>query len=303
VTAYGGTPPYTGTGSFIRTGGTHTFIVIDANGCKDTVQVTVAGPPPLYATSNATPILCNGGLSTITVSAYGGTPPYNGIGTFIRGAGTYTFTVTDANSCSDRITITVVEPPPLIAICKISDCVGGMRDVSAVVSGGTPPYSYSWSPGNVTTPIMHIPCTFSGTITLVVRDANWDPNDPNNSSCEATCSLTIYSKEGQGSAAVPSASEYALYENYPNPFNPSTTIKYFVPEPSLVRLSVVNTLGQTIETLVDEEVQSGEHFIMWNAGANRGMQVPSGSYFYRIHATSLTSDRQFVSERMMFLLK
>ncbi|MFZ1730483.1 MAG: hypothetical protein WBQ23_10385 [Bacteroidota bacterium] len=55
--------------------------------------------------------------------------------------------------------------------------------------------------------------------------------------------------------------------------------------------------------LVDEEVQSGIHLANWNANASHGALVPSGSYFYRIHAKSLVSDRQFVGERLMLLLK
>ena len=305
VTAMGGTPPYVGTGSFARTPGTYTFIVTDANGCADTVQSTVAGPPALYASVGATPILCHGGMSTVTVTAYGGTPPFSGVGTFIKGAGTHTFIVTDANQCQDSVTITIIEPPPLDVICHVSECVNGVRTLSATVHGGTPPYSYLWMPFNSPTPTIDVPCSFNGTITLRVRDANWSSNDPNNAACEAYCSVQIFSKSAaeDGEPPAPTGNDYALYQNYPNPFNPSTTIRYYLPEASMVRLSIINTLGRTITTLVDEEVTAGVHSATWNASTGFGTPIPSGSYIYRIHAKSLLSDREFVRERLMLLLR
>ena len=306
ITAMGGTPPYSGTGNFSRLPGTYTFIVTDANGCVDTVQATISGPPPVYAAAAATPILCNGGFSDITVTAWGGTPPYSGIGTFTYKAGTYTFIVTDANNCTDSVTIHVPEPPPLSVVCSVSPCVNGVRTVTATVSGGTPPYSYTWTPSQFTGPMFDIPCNYTGTISLQVRDANWDPNDPNNAACEAFCTLNIFSKGSavQGGEPTITGSEYALYENFPNPFNPTTTIQYFVPEASHVRLSIINTLGKTITTLVDTEVPAGMHSAVWDAsaGTHEG-RIASGSYIYRIHATSRVSNREFVKERLMLLLK
>ncbi len=303
ITATGGTPPYIGTGSFTRTSGTYAFVVTDANGCTDTVQATVLGPPPLYASAGATPILCHGGTSEVTISAWGGTPPYSGVGTFTYAAGTYTFVVVDANQCTDTVSLTILEPLPLIVTCAISDCEGGTRKLTSTVAGGTPPYSYYWSPFGVQTPTVDIPCSWFGQVTLHVRDANWDPNDPNNSACEGYCTMQVFAKEARSSSDPVSPNDYALYENYPNPFNPSTTIRYFVPEVSRVRLDIVNTLGQTITTLVDAEVPGGMHEVTWNALADHGAKAPSGSYIYRIHAKSLNGEREFVKERIMLLLK
>jgi hypothetical protein len=305
INATGGTPPYIGTGTFYRNSGTYTFVVTDANGCTDTVDVTVAGPPPLFAAAGATPILCNGGTSLVTVSAWGGTPPYYGLGTFTVHAGTYTFVVSDANNCTDTVTITILEPPPLTLICQMSECINGTRTLSAIVTGGTPTYTYYWLPFGATTPTVDVPCSFYGTVTLRVRDSHWSLNDPNNAACEAWCTINIYAKEGGRASDAPAQSinDYALFENYPNPFNPSTTIGYYVPEASHVRLSIYNTLGREITTLVDAEVPAGMHNATWNVTAEHGAQVPSGSYIYRIHATSKEGDREFVQERLMLLLK
>ncbi|PLX31728.1 MAG: hypothetical protein C0600_04840, partial [Ignavibacteria bacterium] len=113
VTATGGTPPYKGTGTFPCGTGSQVYTVTDANGCTATTAILVRAATGLAVFVNATPILCNGDKSTITVAATGGAPPYTGTGTFNRGAGTYSFTVTDANNCSGTKSITITEPSPL----------------------------------------------------------------------------------------------------------------------------------------------------------------------------------------------
>ncbi|MBK7430048.1 MAG: right-handed parallel beta-helix repeat-containing protein [Bacteroidetes bacterium] len=75
VSASGGTAPYTGTGPVTVTAGTYTYTVTDANGCTNSTTITVTEPTALVASSSATAIACNGGTSTVTVSATGGTAP------------------------------------------------------------------------------------------------------------------------------------------------------------------------------------------------------------------------------------
>ncbi|MFM7814225.1 MAG: hypothetical protein ACKO66_06880, partial [Flavobacteriales bacterium] len=73
VSATGGTAPYTGTGTFTVTAGTYDYIVVDANGCRDTTSITVTQPSaPLTASATAGTILCNGQTTTVTVTATGG---------------------------------------------------------------------------------------------------------------------------------------------------------------------------------------------------------------------------------------
>jgi len=73
--------------------------------------------------------------------------------------------------------------------------------------------------------------------------------------------------------------EFALYANYPNPFNPSTNIEYDLPAAVPVRLTVFNTLGQRVAVLLDEDQAAGRYRIVWSAD-----QFASGVYFYRIEA-------------------
>jgi CubicO group peptidase (beta-lactamase class C family) len=87
-------------------------------------------------------------------------------------------------------------------------------------------------------------------------------------------------------------SDFYLEQNFPNPFNPSTNIKYSVPQSSHVQIKVYDVLGNEIETLVNEEKPSGTYELTWNA-----VNLPSGVYFYRLKAGS------FVETRKMILLK
>ena len=86
--------------------------------------------------------------------------------------------------------------------------------------------------------------------------------------------------------------EYVLNQNYPNPLNPNTTIKYEFPELSFVTLKIYDVLGSEIVTLVKEEKPVGTYELTWYAE-----QLPSGIYFYRIQAGS------FVVTKKMVLMK
>ena len=107
VSATGGTAPYTGTGTFTRTAGAYTYTVTDANGCTSTTTGTITQPTALAVTATFAPITVFNGTTTVNVAATGGTAPYTGTGAFVRSAGTFTFTVTDANGCTVSTTITI----------------------------------------------------------------------------------------------------------------------------------------------------------------------------------------------------
>ncbi|MFN0159210.1 MAG: choice-of-anchor B family protein [Bacteroidota bacterium] len=77
---------------------------------------------------------------------------------------------------------------------------------------------------------------------------------------------------------------FVLYPNYPNPFNPMTTIEFEMPRESWIRISIFNTLGQEIQTLVNEVKTAGRHTVRWNGENNKGGGVASGTYFCRFES-------------------
>ena len=83
--------------------------------------------------------------------------------------------------------------------------------------------------------------------------------------------------------------EFKLFQNYPNPFNSSSVIKYSIPKSSQVTLKIFNTLGQELETLVNEQKLAGVYEVNWNAA-----NLPSGVYFYRLQARSFFETKKMI---------
>jgi hypothetical protein len=109
----------------------------------------------------------------------------------------------------------------------------------------------------------------------------------------------------QGSTAVDGSISYtqpaafSLELNYPNPFNPSTTIRYHLPQATHVDLSIYNIQGQCIQKLVDGYQTSGIHSIRWD-GRTKGGTAASGVYFARLHADGIQGTQSKV-QRMVLL--
>jgi hypothetical protein len=82
--------------------------------------------------------------------------------------------------------------------------------------------------------------------------------------------------------------EFALGDNYPNPFNPTTTFTYSLPEASHVTIQVYDVSGRLVQTLVDAQKDAGRYDVKWNGQNNAGSMVASGLYLYRIEASSFT---------------
>jgi hypothetical protein len=81
----------------------------------------------------------------------------------------------------------------------------------------------------------------------------------------------------------------SLSQNFPNPFNPRTTIYYGIQEPGNVTIKIFNTLGQEIVTLVNERKEIGYHYVEWNAA-----NLPSGVYFYKIQSGHFTESKKMM---------
>ncbi|MCY4604357.1 MAG: putative Ig domain-containing protein [Gemmatimonadetes bacterium] len=91
---------------------------------------------------------------------------------------------------------------------------------------------------------------------------------------------------------------FALASNYPNPFNPATTIKYALPQAADVELTVYNVVGQVVRTLVAEHQSAGRYVVEWDATNDNGHSLSSGMYFYRLQAGG-----EFHEVKKMLLLK
>ena len=87
---------------------------------------------------------------------------------------------------------------------------------------------------------------------------------------------------------------FALYANYPNPFNPSTTITFDLPETSYVQLEVYDIMGRRITTLIDGQRTAGRHQAIWYATSDKGTPVAGGVYLYKIQTGSFRETRQMV---------
>ncbi len=110
--------------------------------------------------------------------------------------------------------------------------------------------------------------------------------------------VTLKSSTTSVPAASMAPTGYLLAQNFPNPFNPSTTIRFDVATRSQVRLSIFNVLGQKVAELANEEMSTGSYEKIWNA------RVATGMYIYRIEAVSVSDpSRRFVDEKKMVLLK
>jgi len=100
---------------------------------------------------------------------------------------------------------------------------------------------------------------------------------------------------GVSSSNIPE--QFILYPNYPNPFNPVTTIRYDLSKESFVELTIYDMLGNVVHNLVNANQSSGYKSIQWNATNNQGEPVSAGVYLYKIQAGD------FVDTKKMILLK
>lgn len=86
----------------------------------------------------------------------------------------------------------------------------------------------------------------------------------------------------------------ALLANFPNPFNPSTTIRYRLREEAPVALTVFNVHGREVRTLIRGTEQAGPHEAVWDGKDNHGLDVGSGLYFYLLRAGDFQDTRKMV---------
>ncbi len=188
VNPSGGSTPYTYAWNNAQTtqtatglcSGTYTVTVTDNGGCSQTATVSITASGAVSVTAAPTNILCSGqctGSAMATPS--GGTSPYTyswnnaQTGQNATGlcAGTYTVTITDANSCSATVAVTITQPAAITSATSSTPAACGNNNGTATVnaSGGVSPYSYSWNNAQTTSTATGLA---AGTYTVTITDAN-----------------------------------------------------------------------------------------------------------------------------------
>ena len=91
--------------------------------------------------------------------------------------------------------------------------------------------------------------------------------------------------------------KYSLNNNYPNPFNPVTTLRYDLSENGLVNITIYDMLGREVKTLINQTQDAGYKSVIWDATNDYGKPVSAGIYLYQIQAG------EYISTKKMVLLK
>ena len=110
----------------------------------------------------------------------------------------------------------------------------------------------------------------------------------------------VTSVETEHTSTVPE--DFNLAQNFPNPFNPVTTISFSLAAPSHVRLVVYNVTGSQVRELVNNRHNAGSYQLLWDGRDDYNRKVSSGIYFYRLYASG-QSGESISSTRKMMLLK
>jgi len=200
VSVAGGTAPYTYTWTptnsngpilSLVSSGQYTVTVMDASMGTNSLVVTIGQPAILNAYTYSNPCcfgMCNG---SAMVNVFGGTPPftyswsngYNGPQSFNTCPGNYSVTITDVNGCVTQQSVSISQLPPITtSVSHTNSSCGSSCDGIATtsVTGGNPPFTFQWNPGNITTPNVYNLCP--NNYTFQVMDAN---------GCFATNSVSI----------------------------------------------------------------------------------------------------------------
>ncbi len=287
------------------TGATSYHVQVSTSSAFTTTAVDLSG---ITSTSSSVSGLANNSSYywRVCASNTGSTSPYSNTCGFVTGSPTFAVSPPSLNfgsvglgkSSSQSVTVTNGGTGTLTISSVTSSA--GVYTVSpasaSIAPGSSTNFSITFAPVmknatvSATITFSHNAAGSPGTVSVIGQSGN------GHISAQAAISNSI-------TDMTSSPDQYSVGQNYPNPFNPTTTIAYFLPEASTVRLSIYNVIGQEVARLVDGEVGQGLQSVLWNASNNSGSLLPSGIYFYRIHATSLTSGKEFDATSRMTLMK
>jgi hypothetical protein len=223
--------------------GTYTITVTDANSCITTATTTLTEPSALTASASSTGVLCNGGSTgSATVLSSGGNPMYmyqwsdpasqtSATATGLT-AGTYTVVTTDMNGCSTSSTSVISEPSGIItAMSSTDETAAGNGTATATVNGGTPGYTYSWSPSVGTTST--VTGLVAGTYTVTITDAN---------GCTDVQTVVVNSML----TGITAGDLQSSVKVYPNPSKGNFSLDINAVSNDQYTLKIMNALGQVV---------------------------------------------------------
>lgn len=174
-----------------------------------------------------------------------------------------------------------------------SSALTGTITVPAVVNlsfNGTPVSdTYNYSIPALANGIFNIGLLLNSTLNLdaAITITSNDPATPNQQ-----ISLHIDTVANNDPNEIPLVTK--LEGNYPNPFNPETTIRFALKEQGEVQLKIYNSKGQLVKTLVDGDYKAGNHSIKWNGTDNYGKTLSSGVYLYRLNTAGVSQTRKMM---------
>jgi len=205
-----------------------------------------------------------------------------------------------------------VECTPIVATIDVDG-------LASIIFGDTNGKLHAYRKNGTESP--NFPITIGGNLKITPAIADIDHNQhpnivlPNDASYyvidlkrwitayQYPCFMGNYARSGNSYQATPNpedavpAPETALVANFPNPFNPSTTIRFSLKDPAPVTLEIYNLKGEKVRTLVNETKKSGHYQIEWNGTDDRQHKVSSGIYLYKMTAG------RFSASRKMMLMK
>ncbi|MDK9699602.1 MAG: T9SS type A sorting domain-containing protein [bacterium] len=140
----------------------------------------------------------------------------------------------------------------------------------------------------------------SGTLYVSINDYTGGSNFTDNSGSlivVVTTAANLTSGDNVG-VAEPGSSELPqmvdIGNNYPNPFNPTTTISYSMPKRGNVEVNVFDLQGRLVRNLLQAEQMPGEHQVMWDSRNDVGAPVSSGTYFYQVRVDGVSGTKQMI---------